>query len=46
MDFLANIKNHPDVIASGAMWEKVGEVQWHQASHAAVRSFLACFSVS
>lgn len=48
MGFLASIKNYPEVIVPGAMWEKekVGVVQWHQGSHAAVRSILACFSVS
>lgn len=44
IDFLARIKNYPEVIVPGAMWEKVGVIQWHQASHAAVKSILACFS--
>lgn len=45
MDFLASIKNHPEVIVPAAMREKekVGVGQWHQASRTAVRSSLASF---
>lgn len=46
--FFASIKKYPEAIVPGATREReeAGAAQRHHASHTAVRSILACFSLS
>lgn len=46
--FFSSIKKYPEVIVPGATQEReeAGAAQRHHASHTAVGSMLACFSLS